>query len=78
MKIKHWYQSRTIWLSVTTLMSLISTVLLYVNELGLDGKTTAIISMSLSIVQIFGTVYLRFNTDHAIGKPEKPKEFTGG
>ncbi len=65
--MKHWYQSKTVWFNVLTVIAAISSVaLLYVGKLGMSEPQQALAGMSLTMVNTLGNIYLRLITDKAI------------
>lgn len=69
--MKNWTKSRTIWLNVAALVaSLASTVLLYVDKLGIDAATAAWIGLGASAVLAVANALLRLDTKTSIGGPK--------
>ncbi len=65
--MKNWYQSKTVWFNILTVLAAISSVsLLYVGKLGMTEPQQAFAGMGLTMVNTLGNIYLRLITDKAI------------
>ncbi len=65
--MKRWWQSKMNWFNLTLVMSMAGVALTYLNDFGLDAKTTAVIGFGLTTFQTIGNVYLRSITHTGIG-----------
>lgn len=62
--VKNWYQSKTIWLNLSAILTCIGTMA--------TGEVTTAVGVPALITAVIN-LGLRFITDSAIGTPEPPK-----
>ena len=66
--MKRWFQSKTNMFNITTFIALAGVLLAYVEEIGLEPQTAAMIALGAKAFETIGNIYLRSITTKAIGK----------